>query len=78
MTDIMNSAIPSDMWSLVYPNTAQPTLSGELAIVANTSVPDWPDPLSWYGTLGTAVLSQGFADGSDQACKYLNKPRASA
>jgi hypothetical protein len=23
-------------------------------------------------------LSQGFADGSDQACKYLNKPRASA
>ena len=40
MTDIMNSAIPSDMWSLVYPNTAQPTLSGELAIVANTSVPD--------------------------------------
>jgi len=78
MTDIMSSAIPADMWNLVYPNTPQPTLSGELAVVANSPVTDVADPAGWYHQLGTAVMTQGLAGGSDAACKYLNKPRASA
>lgn len=78
MSAIMSSAIPSDMWSLVYPNTPQPVLSGELAIIASSPVDGVPDPMAFYHQLGIAVMSQGLAGGSDAACKFLNQPRATA
>jgi hypothetical protein len=76
--DIMNSYIPTDMWNLVFPGTAQPVLSGELAIVANTPVKGYSNPGEWYQSLATAVISQGLANGSNPNCKNLNGPRAAA
>ncbi|NEO87998.1 MAG: hypothetical protein F6J87_27635, partial [Spirulina sp. SIO3F2] len=55
LSTIMNSFVSSDIWSLLFPNEAQPTLSGELAEVANSPVPGVTDPTSWYQSLGTAV-----------------------
>lgn len=73
---IMNSGIPSNMWNLLFPNMPQPTLTGELAVVADSPVHGVPDPKAWYGTLATAVLTQGMAKGSDPNCKNMNGPRA--
>jgi hypothetical protein len=73
---LMNSGIPSDMWNLLFPSMPQPTLTGELAVVANSPVDGVPDPRAWYGTLATAVLTQGMAKGSDPNCKNMNGPRA--
>lgn len=76
MSEIMNSAIPTDIWSLLFPGQAQPTLTGELATVANSPVPGGADPTAWYQSLATAVLTQGMANGSDQYTQYMNGPRA--
>lgn len=73
---IMNSGIPSNMWNLLFPNMPQPSLTGELATVAASPVDGVPDPKAWYGTLATAVLTQGMANGSDPNCKNMNGPRA--
>lgn len=78
LSDIMNSYISADLWQLLYPNTPQPSLTGEVAIVASSAVPGVPDPKAWYQSLGTAVMTQGLADGSDQNCRNLNGPRAAA
>jgi hypothetical protein len=75
---IMNSFVPADLWSQLFPSTPQPTLSGELAIVANSSVPGVSDPAQWYQSLATAVMTQGLAGGSDENCQHLNGPRAAA
>lgn len=74
---IMNSYVPSDIWSLLFPGTSQPTLSGELQVVANSPVKGVPDPSEWYQTLGTAVMTSGMASGTDPNCKNMNGPRAS-
>lgn len=76
LSDIMNSFVPSNIWSLLFPNTPQPTLSGELAIVANSPVKNVPDPTAWYKSLGTAVMTQGMSGGSDKNCANMNGPRA--
>jgi len=76
LSDIMNSFIPSDMWGLLYPGVAQPTLSGELAIVANSPVKGVSNPKEFYRSLATAVMTQALARGSDPNCRNLNGPRA--
>lgn len=76
LSDLMNSGIPSNMWNLLFPNRQQPTLTGELARVAASPVDNVDDPKAWYGTLATAVLTQGMAKGSDPNCKNMNGPRA--
>lgn len=76
LSDIMNSFIQPDIWKLLFPGTPQPTLSGDLAVVANSPVSGVPDPAAWYQQLGTAVLTQGMANGSDKNCKNMNGPRA--
>ena len=73
---IMNSFISPDIYNLLFPTQVQPTLSGELAIVANSPVKGVTDPTAWYKNLGTAVMSQGLAGGNDKYCKNLNGPRA--
>lgn len=78
LTDIMNSQIPSTMWNLLFPSMPQPSLTGELAIVANSPVPGVTDPKAWYSSLATAVMTQGMANGSDENCKNMNGPRAAA
>ncbi|MBF0143815.1 MAG: hypothetical protein HQL59_10220, partial [Magnetococcales bacterium] len=78
LQEIMNSFVPSNIWNLLFPGVSQPSLSGELAIVAHTPVSGWPDPTAWYQQLGTAVMSQGMANGSDSNCQNLNGPRAGA
>jgi hypothetical protein len=78
LSDIMNSSVPADMWKLLFPNMPQPSLSGELAIVANSPVTGVPDPKAWYQSLATAVLTSGLAEGSDEHCANLNGPRARA
>jgi hypothetical protein len=84
LSDIMNSFIPGDMWNLVFPQTPQPTLSGELAEVAASPVPNPDptapdlDPAAFYSSLATAVVTEGLAGGSDDNCKRLNGPRAQA
>ncbi|MEV6874539.1 hypothetical protein [Amycolatopsis sp. NPDC051128] len=78
LSDIMNSFIPSAMWGLLFPGTTQPTLTGELATVANSPVQGVPNPSEWYGSLATAVMTQGMSTGSDPNCAYLNGPRAAA
>lgn len=78
LSDIMNSFIPSTMWKLLFPGTPQPTLSGELATVANSPVEGVPNPSEWYASLATAVMTQGMSAGSDPNCAYLNGPRAAA
>ncbi|QBR03766.1 hypothetical protein [Paraburkholderia pallida] len=75
LSTIMNSFIDPDKWRLLFGSTPQPTLSGRLAEVANLPVPG-EDPQKWYRSLGTAVLTQGMAQGSDEHCKNLNGPRA--
>ncbi len=72
----MNSFIPSDMWSLLFPGIAQPTLSGELATAANSPVTGVDHPKDFYKNLAVAVMTQGMAAGSDPVCRYLNGPRA--
>ncbi|MBV6323465.1 hypothetical protein [Duganella violaceipulchra] len=72
---IMNSFISSDAWNLIYPNTPQPSLSGYLATIAQTPVAG-EDVVTWYQSLGTAVLTQGLSGGTDDNCKYLNGPRS--
>ncbi|GII05784.1 hypothetical protein Pta02_77920 [Planobispora takensis] len=78
LSTIMNSRIDGDLWKLLYPTTPQPTVTGELARVANSPVPGVSDPAAWYRSLGTAVMTQGLADGSDPNCRNLNGPRAAA
>jgi|GEM_PF-1278761 len=78
LSDIMNSCVPSDLWKLLFPSTAQPSLTGELAIVADSPVPGVKDPKGWYATLSTAVLAEGMANTSDVYTKNLNGPRAAA
>lgn len=74
---IMNASIPSSIWNLLFPGTNQPTLSTELQEVANSPVPGVTDPLSWYQSLGTAVMTSGMSSGTDPNCKNMNGPRAS-
>lgn len=76
--DIMNSFVPGNLWDAVFSGVPQPTLSGELAVVASAPVPGVADPKSFYTSLATAVLTEGLASGSDDKCKYLNGPRAAA
>jgi hypothetical protein len=76
LSDIMNSYISPDMWKLLFPDTPQPTLSGELAVVANSPVPGVSSPTDWYRSLATAVMTQGLAGGSDANCANLNGSRA--
>jgi hypothetical protein len=77
LSTIMNSFIPSEMWTLIFGKNPQPTLSGELAMVANTPVEGYPgSPRIWYASLATVVVSQGLANGSNEACALLNGPRA--
>lgn len=76
MSTIMNSYVPSDLWTLLFPNQTQQPLTNELAQVVNIPVPGVTDPKSWYQSLATAVLSSGMANGSDSNCKNLNGPRA--
>jgi hypothetical protein len=76
--EIVNSAIPKEMWDLLFAGKPQPTLTGALAEVASSPVDGVKDPLSWYETLATAVLTQGMARGSDPSCKNMNGPRAAA
>jgi hypothetical protein len=78
LSDIMNSFIPSDMWSLLFPGIAEPTLSGELATVANSPVTGVSDPKDFYKNLAAAVMTQGMAAGSDPNSRLLNAPRAAA
>lgn len=78
LSDIMNSFIPSDMWNLLFPGIPEPTLSGELAIVANSPVTGVSDPKDFYKNLAAAVMTQGMAAGSDPNCRLLNGPRAAA
>lgn len=76
LSQIMNSLIPSGLWDLLFSGLPQPTLTGELAIVANSPVPGVNDPKAWYQSLATAVLTDGLSGGSNENCKYLNGPRA--
>jgi hypothetical protein len=76
LSAIMHSGIPSNMWNLLFPNRKQPTLTGDLAMIAASPVDGVDDPKAWYGTLATAVLTQGMAQGSDPNCKNMNGPRA--
>ena len=78
LSTMMNSFIPSDMWILLFPNQNQPTLTGELSIIANSAVPGVDNPTDWYKSLAAAVMSQGMANGSDSNCQNLNGPRAAA
>jgi len=73
---IMHSYIPRDMWHLLFPTLQQPTLQGELSIVANSPVPGVDDPAAWYRSLATAVMTSGMAEGSDDNCRNMNGPRA--
>lgn len=75
---IMNAYIDPDMWKLLFPGTPQPTLSGDLRIIAESPVPGVDDPTLWYQKLSAAVLTQGMSDGNDQNCKNMNGPRAEA
>lgn len=79
MQQIMNSFIPADLWSLLFNGQTQPVLTGLLSQVANTPAPGVSQtPAEFYGSLATAVLTQGLAEGSDPNCQYLNGPRAAA
>ncbi|MBF0309378.1 MAG: hypothetical protein HQL56_07625 [Magnetococcales bacterium] len=78
LQEIMNSFVPSDIWNLLFPGINQPILTGELATVANSPVAGVADPIAWYKSLGTAVMSQGMANGSDSNCQNLNGQRAAA
>ena len=78
LSNIMNSYIPADMWSLVMGGAPQPPLTGQVAAVAATTVAGGPAPAAWYSNLATAVLTSGLASGSDENCKYMNGPRARA
>ncbi|USX14533.1 hypothetical protein NHH88_01670 [Oxalobacteraceae bacterium OTU3CAMAD1] len=73
---IMNSFVSPDIYNLLFPNSTQPTLEGELAIIANSPVPGVANPSAWYQSLATAVMTQGLAGGNDSNCQYLNGPRA--
>ena len=76
LSDIMNSLVPSKLWDKLFPNVPQATLTGTLAEIAASPVEGVKDPLEWYRSLATAVLSSGLAGGSDVNCQYLNGPRA--
>jgi Putative Ig domain len=78
LSTIMNSFVPSAMWNMAFPGQPQPTLTGELAIVANTPVSGVADVAGWYTSLATAVLTEGLANGSDPNCANMNGPRAAA
>lgn len=75
LSTIMNSFVPSAMWTLLFPNTPQTPLTGELATVASSPVTG-QNPSDFYQSLATAVMTNGMADGSDDACQYMNGPRA--
>lgn len=78
MSDIMNSFVPPDMWRRLFPGSPQPVLSGELARVANSPVPGVNNPIDWYRSLSTTVLTQGMAGGVNPNCQFMNGPRAEA
>lgn len=73
---IMNSFIPGDLWTRLFPDVPQPALTGQLAEVAGSAVAGVPEPTKWYESLATAVLSYGLSNGSEDHCRYLNGPRA--
>ncbi len=75
---IMNAFVPDTIWKLLFPNTPKPTLSAELTQVAHSPVSGVDDPIAWYQKLGTAVMTQGMSNGSDENCKNMNGPRAGA
>ncbi|WP_438000325.1 hypothetical protein WMF26_11345 [Sorangium sp. So ce185] len=75
---IMNSFVPDSIWQLLFPSTPKPTLNAELTRVAHTPVKGVDDPVSWYQSLGTAVMTQGMSGGSNENCKNMNGPRAGA
>ncbi|MBZ9751539.1 Ig domain-containing protein [Deinococcus sp. HMF7604] len=76
LSNIMNSFIPADMWKLLFPQQPQPSLTGELAVVANSPVEGVADPKAWYQSLATAVMTSGMSGGSDVNCNNMNGPRA--
>jgi len=78
LSEIMNSFVPSDLWSLLFGDEPQPALTGELAAVAGSPVEGVDDPESWYLDLSTAIMTQGLSGGSDDNCANLNGPRAGA
>ena len=77
LNSIMNSFVPSAMWDLLFPHTPQPTLTGELAIIAASPVSGVTNPEAWYQSLATAVMTAGMANGSDVNCHNMNGARAS-
>ncbi|SFH63526.1 hypothetical protein [Albimonas pacifica] len=74
--EIMNSFIPTDMWSLLFPGTPHPTVSGEVARIAASPVPGVADPGAWYGRMATAVMTQGLSSSTLSAAQQMNGPRA--
>lgn len=78
LSQIMNSFMPSDLWSLLFGDEPQPALGGELATVASSPVEGVENPESWYLDLSTAIMTQGLSGGSDSNCANLNGPRAGA
>lgn len=74
--EIMNSFMDPTIWKLLFPRQAQPTLNGELAVVANSPVEGVSNPKDWYKSLSTAVMSQGLSSGDNKNCKNLNGPKA--
>lgn len=78
LSAIMNSCIPDEMWSVLFPGTPKSPLEGERAVIANSPVDKVSDPKEWYGTLATAVLTQGMARQNNPSCQKMNGPRATA
>ncbi|WP_410636302.1 hypothetical protein [Amycolatopsis sp. cmx-4-83] len=76
LSTIMNSCIPGDLWTRLFPGVPQPALTGDLAEVAGSAVTGVAEPAKWYESLATAVLTYGLANGSEDHCRYLNGPRA--
>ncbi|WP_169314053.1 Ig domain-containing protein [Streptomyces piniterrae] len=74
---IMNSHIPNDLWSLLFPDQDHPSLQGYLADVDATPV-DGKPAAPWYESLSTAVLTQGLAGGTDPNVHRLNGLRAAS
>lgn len=76
LTKIMQSFIPGSIWSLLFPGSNPPQLSGTLATVAATPVKNYQSPSTWYTSLATAVMTNGMANGTDPNCANMNQPRS--